>query len=64
MVYDEKPEYAHNIIRMLHSNLPNFMLVATKVHVAFRRFAVLTWICDNRELVQHVTLQTNTKSIL
>jgi hypothetical protein len=32
------------------------MHVATKVHVISRRFAVLTWMCDSRELLQHVAL--------
>ena len=46
------------------SNLSNVMHVATKVHVILRRFAVLTWMHDNRELVKHVTLWNNTKSTL
>jgi hypothetical protein len=35
----------------VNSNLPNATHVAIKVHVILRRFAVLTWMCDNRELV-------------
>ena len=35
----------------LHSNLPNIMLVAIKVHVILRRFVVSTWMRDNKELV-------------
>ena len=45
----------------LQSNLSNVMHVATKVHVILRRFAVLTWMHDDRELVKHVTLWNNTK---
>ena len=36
---------------MVHSNLPNIMLVATKVHIILRKYVVLTWMCDNKELV-------------
>ena len=40
-----------NTISGIHSNLPNIMHVATKVHVILRRFIVLTRMHDNRELV-------------
>jgi hypothetical protein len=39
----------------LYYELCNIMLKATKEHVILRNVAVLSWICDNRELVQHVT---------
>ena len=45
-------------------NLPHIMHVATKVHVISRRCAMLAWVCDNKKLVQHVTLWNNTKSTL
>ena len=40
----------------LHFNLPNIKHVATKVHVILRRFVVLTWMYDNRDLVECVKL--------
>ena len=45
----------------LHSSLPNITPTATKVHVMLRRFAALTWMRDNRELMQHVILRNNIK---
>ena len=36
---------------LVHSNLPNIIHVATKVHVVLRRHVVLTWMHYNRELV-------------
>jgi len=35
----------------IHTNFPKTMLVVTKVHVLLRRYVVLTWMHDNRELV-------------
>ena len=35
----------------IQSNLPNIMPVATKMHVISRRFVLLTWTRDKRELV-------------
>ena len=35
---------------IIDSNLPTIMLVATKVHMISRRYAVLTWMCDKKEL--------------
>lgn len=35
----------------IHSNLPNVTSVTTKVHVILRRYVVLAWMCDNKELV-------------
>ena len=35
----------------VHSNFPNNMPVVIKVHVIVRRYVVLTWMCDNGELV-------------
>ena len=32
-----------------------FTHVAAKVQVTLRRLAVLTWMCDNKALMQHVT---------
>jgi hypothetical protein len=45
-------------------NLPNIMPMATKVHVISRRYAMLTWMHDNRDLVQHVILWNSTMSTL
>ena len=45
----------------VHSNLPNIMTVATDLHVVLRRSTVFTWMCNNRELVQHVTLWNSMK---
>jgi hypothetical protein len=44
--YHEDPNHEH-----VHYNLPNITHVATKVHVILRRYVVLTWMHDNRELV-------------
>ena len=38
----------------VHSHLPNIKHVATKVHMMVRKFAVLTWMCDSRDLVECV----------
>ena len=38
-------------IYKLHSNVSNITHVAIKVHVIVRRFIVLTWMHDDRELV-------------
>jgi hypothetical protein len=38
-------------IFVVHSNSPNIKLVVIKVHVIVRRYVVLTWMCDNGELV-------------
>ena len=35
----------------IHSNLPNIMFVATRVHVILRWSTMLTWMHDNRELM-------------
>ena len=35
----------------IHSELCSITHVATKVHVILRSFLVLTWMCDNIELV-------------
>ena len=39
------------MLKKLHSNLPNIMHVATKLHVILRRYVILTWVHDNKELV-------------
>ena len=46
----------------VHSNLPNSTPAATKVHVILMRYVGSTWMHDDRELVQHVTLWNNIKS--
>jgi hypothetical protein len=43
------PRYENSC--MVHSDLPNIMLVATKVHIILRKYVVLPWMCDNKELV-------------
>ena len=52
------------LMKVIYSNLPNITLVATKVHVILIRFVVVTWICDNKGSVLHVTLRNNTMSTL
>ena len=44
----------------IHSNLPNIMPLTTKVHVILRNYAMLTWMQDNKELVEHVIFWNNT----
>ena len=44
----------------LHSNIHNITLLETKVHVILRRCVVLTWMHDNKESREHVTLWNNT----
>ena len=39
-------------LHLVYSKLCNIMLVATKVHVILCSLAVLTWMCDKREVVQ------------
>ena len=48
----------------MHSIIPNITHVATKVHVILRRLVMVTWMHDNRELVQLLTLWNNTQSTL
>ena len=60
MVFD--PRVSSTVL--VCSNLPNIMHVATKVHMMIRRFAVLTCMHDNKELMSLVTLWNNTKSTL
>ena len=43
------PRYENSC--MVHSNLSNIMPMATKVHMILRRYVVLTWMCDSKELV-------------
>ena len=51
-----------NIITQIHSKVHSITtLVVTKVHMVLWSYIVLTWMCDNRELVQHMTLWNNTK---
>ena len=42
--------YAYEAL-LVHSNLPNIMHVAIKVHVILRRCIMFPHICDNREIV-------------
>ena len=46
---------------ILHSDLPNIMPVATKVHVILRRPIVLTWMHDIRDfsVVVHYGIMPN-----
>ena len=56
--------YAYEAL-VVHSNLLNILMhVAIKVHVILRRYVVLTWIRDNNEIVQCVTLWINTSQHL
>ena len=48
----------------VHFKLRNIMLVATKVHMVLKSYAVLTWMCDTKESTWHVILWKNTKSTL
>jgi hypothetical protein len=47
-----------------NSHLPIVMHEEKKVYVTLRRYAVLAWMHDNRELVYHVIVWNNTKSTL
>ena len=44
-------EYAKLEVFVIHSNFPMITLVATIVHLMLRRFVVLTWMQNNREVV-------------
>jgi hypothetical protein len=52
-------------MKVIHSNFPNIMYVATKVHVILSVFVVVTWMRDdkgNKGSMLHVTSWHNTKS--
>ena len=56
-MYQYEADLNLEFVFKVHSNLPNITLVEINVHVLLRRsFVELTWMHDNRELVQHVTL--------
>ena len=48
-------------MRKIHSNLCNITSMATKVHMIFMRFVVLTWKHEHRDINVACDIMFNTK---
>ena len=49
--FHAKSNTSNRRCQIVHSTFPNITPVAIKVHMILKRSAMLTWMCDYRELV-------------